>query len=220
MPPKKPFRKRKNGLTLKKVNNRVSRMKAKIEIKEKSFVQTAEALPATDTGFVLNGMSRGSNNGSRVADKIYMKNINLNYHLEMKTQLVINDTPLSTFVRVLIFVNRQNNGDTTFDMTEILTDTANQNAKIVSIYEYRFVDKDEKLQYKILYDKTHFLIQGQNGSGLIKRIKLRLGHKVNYNSSNLATGADIINNKLELVFIPENTNLNVSVSSVLSYSDT
>ncbi len=230
MSSKKRFFKRKAKVNLKTLNKKVQQIQNKIEIKEKNFVQALITTGGADQGFILNGLFRGAGNGNRVGEKVYMKQLKLTIRIKQKnnailsgdsTQATWNTTPLDTQCRVIVFINKQNNLGSSVNISEILASAAGQSEKIRSEYDFKFVDsKFEKLQYKILFDRVFYTIQGTIHSDRILRIQRRLNHKVSYTSSNNGDATDIINNALRVVFIPENDNIDFAFSSVLYYSDT
>lgn len=222
-------RKRRGKLTLKKVDRKVQKIKNSIEIKESAKDVQLSDFASIDREFLINGLVRGNGNGARVGEKITMKHLKVSFRLKQINQLILstNSTsatwttqPLTSLVRVIIFLNRQNNLSNTFAIGEILQNAGSQAQKMQSQYDYKFVDsKNQKLKYKILYDKVFQLIQGQNRSDIVVKVKRALGQKVSFTSSNNGDGTDIVNNKLAILFIPENNTCQFAYTSLLYYTD-
>ncbi len=230
MSTKKRFFKRKARVNLKTLNKKVNQIQSKIEIKESNTIESLQTTAGVDQGFILNGLSRGSGNGNCVGEKVYMKQLKLTIRIKQKNNAILSGDstqptwitePLDNMCRVIVFINKQNNLGTSVNINEILASASGQSQKIRSEYDFKFVDsKFEKLQYKILFDRVFYTIQGTSHSDRILRIQRRLNHKVSYTSTNNGNATDIINNALRIVFIPENDNIDFAFSSVLYYSDT
>ncbi len=226
---KKKFFKKKTKLTLKKVNAKVAKIERSIEVKE--FYKTlAETGLTGDVGIVVNGMQRGDANGQRDANKISCKNVKIQLRMELLSQTLDGtdttqptwelDATDNTRVRVMLVVNKQNNLSAGFLISEILRDAANQVTKQNSQYNYDFVSKEDRNKYRILYDKSFLFMPLQNGADRVIKINKSLRMNTIYSDSDLGTGADIINNKVELLIIPERlATMRFAFTSVLSYTD-
>ncbi len=226
------FRRRSNGNGKKavaKLSKKVNKLIAKVEIKENYVTFSDQAWTATDEIFILNGMLRGVLNGQRVGEKIYMKNLEIRIRSRLAdSALVGSDStqPVWTLaynqqaVRVILIMDKQNNQQAGLVIGQILQNFATQAEKITSVYDYKFVDsKNQKIRFRILYDRVHILNQNGSRQDLMIKINRRLNHKVNYNDGNAGTGGDIVNNALRLLMIPEFSVGIFDLSAVLKYTD-
>ncbi len=220
---------RKKKLTLKKVNAKVNKINRSIEIKE--FYKTVDEVALTgDIGVLINAMQKGDNNGQRNSNKISMKRFKIQIRFQIINQnLEGTDSTVpwtltsanNTRVRIIVVINKQNNLSNTFDITEILRDTGTTVAKANSQLNYDFVSaKKQKNKYRILYDRTFMFMPTENGSDRLIKINRSLNMNTVFNDGNAGTGADIINNKVELLVVPERfTTMRWAFTSTLFYTD-
>ncbi len=219
---------RKGNLTVKKLDKKVNKMIRSVEIKEKYIIEELADLNGVSTAFVLNGLQKGSNNGNRIGERIKMKSLLVRYRIKQTSNSIVGTdttiawitTPLSCMTRVMIIVNIQNNESDTLLNSEIYEFNANTTANLLSPYDLKYVGiSGERLKYKILYDKTHYSIQGTINSDIVREVKLSLNRSVYYGPGDAGNGLDIIKNKLFILFTPENDNVDHGFSSVLRYTD-
>ncbi len=216
-------------LTLKKVNRKINKLANQIEVKEfyKTIVETALD---GNKGIVLNGMVKGDDNGQRQGNKITMIKIASILRLKLiDNEWDGDDTSIpwvleaqnASIVRVILLVNKQNNEDAVFDLTEILRDGTTSVKAQTSMYNIDFVQNSKmKNKYRILYDKAFHLTPNQVGADRIIKINKSLRMNTLFNDLNLGTGGDIINHKVELLILPHKTGtMNYAYNSVLSYTD-
>ncbi len=220
---------RSKRLTIAKVNKKVDKLQSKVEIKELDTFQVLALTGGIDNAFSLNTMGRGNQNDQRVGNKVYMKLLELKVRIKLAlTDQIGTNTGLDGWtltyqdgtMRVLLVMDRQNNGAAGIDVSQLLINSGTQENKIISVYDYKFVDSlRDKIRYKILYDRTFYISQNIVQDIQIRKF-IRLNHKVSFNDGNTGSATDIINNDLRLVFIPNNNNLQFSFNTNLFYSDT
>ena len=216
-------RKRKSKLTLKKVDKKIQSLKRLIEIKEKETLSALELTGGTDSNFALNFMQRGEANGQRIGDQITLKKLMVTLHMLIpKLDLDITSTDITykqTSMRVLAVIDKKNNNSGAAPViSQILKNAGNQFQKIKSQYDYMFVNSKHSIgKYKILYDRVFNFTQN-NIQERIVSFSRSLNHKVNFSTNN-NDGTDIIDNKVELIFIPLNDDIMIGYSSVIFYAD-
>lgn len=224
-----PFRNSKKKKTIKSLDRRISKFINTVEVKYTNKFQSLTALGAGDFVTSLGTMLRGNSSGQRIGNKIHMTSLEINYRLFLnltgylgtETSTPWSMTYATESCRVMVILNRKNNSVEGFPMSEVLVNAGNQESKLFSQYNYDFVDKGKnRVKYKILYDRTHYL----NSNGLVQDIYVRksiqLNHNVNFNSGNTGSAVDIIDNEIAIVFIPQTGNLDFGISSMLRFTDT
>jgi len=231
MPAGKIFRQftSKKRLTLKKVNRKINILKNKVEIKE--FYKTiAEAALDGNKAIVMNTMVQGDDNEERTGNKVFMVKFRsiirlklINSELdgtETSTAWTLTATD-STLVRVIAFVNKINNAEAVFSLPEILRTGVSSVTNQTSMHNVDYVqDSKMKNKYRILYDRSFNFVPNTPSSDRIIKINKSLRMNTLYNATNGGTGADIINNKVEILILPHKTGtMNYAFNSVLSYSD-
>ncbi len=214
---------------MKNLTRKVDKLIKAMEIKELNLFDSLTGNPSGDINFPLNAMGKGTNNGQRIADKIVMKSLEMNIRLVItQSEFLPTDStqPVWTFpylqsnVRIIIFIDRQNNGSTSTTVSQILQNVALQSDKMVSTYDYKFVDSPgERVRYKILYDRVHYLNAFSGAQQKNIRIHRRLGQVVRYNGGSTGTSSDIITNDLKILFLHNDGNMSVAFSTVLRYID-
>ncbi len=220
-------KRRKSGLTVKKLDKKIKKLAKKIEVKEKSSLITLQLTGGTDTDFPLNELARGTATGQRVGDQVHMKRLMMTIQL-LIPQLDLEGTDTTTAwnleykqdsMRVILLIDKQNNNsDAAPVISTILENAGNQAQKIKSQYDYMFVNGPyNRRRYKILYDRVHVLSQFGPQEKFI-RINKSLNHKVNFSTDN-GNGTDIVDNKIVIIFIPEGNQIEVAYSSVIFYTD-
>ncbi len=221
-------RKRKPRVSVKKVNKKLNKLIRSIEIKEKNTLASLQLTGGSDTSFTLNEMERGNANGQRAGDQIVMKRLLITVRL-LIPELLFNATDASqtnwTFsykqssMRVIVYMDKQNNNASPAPATNtILENAGNQAQKVKSQYDFMFVNhKYNILRYNILYDRVHVLTQNGHQEKFIN-IRKSLNHKVNYSTNN-NNPTDIIDNRIHILFIPVDDQIQIAYSSTIFYSD-
>lgn len=194
------------------MQRQIKQLKNNPEIKYFYHVR-ADAPSATPTSTtLLNNMVKGTGSEDRIGDEVILKSI----FLSMWFRHIGTD---NTLIRVILFNDATNKESTGVVISDLLSHTASTGDMLQSCYNKQYVGKGNKFQ--ILYDQQKSVWRGtsaQNFSWPLQ-INKRLGHKVRY-TTNLGTGADILNNALRLLVIASNTNAQYAVSGYLSYCET
>ncbi len=222
------FRKYTKRNSVKKLSKKVNKLINSQELKQLVKVVSLTSIAGNDTGYSLNGIARGNAVGQRLGNKIFMRKLKIKIRTKLNITAYIGDDStaaswslsyLDGSMRAIIFLDRQNNGDTGIAISELLSSVASQEDKISSDYNYDYVDNGrDKKRYRILFDKVVYMSQNLKQDVIWKR-QFTLNHKVNFNQSNAGTGADIINNDLRLLFIPMNGNLDIAFNSTCFFTD-
>ncbi len=224
-------RRRKLGrLTLKKVNRKITTLKNSIETKELYKAIEVDDLNANKV-IVMNALIKGDDNGQREGNKIQCIKFNCIVRFFLKDNEWDGDDSTQTpwtlgadnasLVRVLVIVNKQNNGDAIFDLSEILRTGTTPVTYQTSLYNLDYVKNSKKRnKYTILYDRNFHLTPNQVGADRIIKINRSIRFNTLFNENNDGTGADIINNKIEVFILPNKVGtMNYSFHSVVSYTD-
>jgi len=225
---RKSRRPRKSKLTVAKLDKKVNKIISSVEIKEHYILQNLTDLGGTSTGFVLNGLQKGTDNGERIGERIKMKSILVRYRIKQNSNSVLGtdttvawtSTPLSCMTRIMVIMQIQNNESNVLTNSDIYEFNASTTANLISPYDLKYIGiSGEQLKYKVLYDKTHLSIQSTMSLDVVREIKLSLNRSVYYGPGDAGNGLDIIKNKLFILFTPENNNVVHGFGSVLRYTD-
>ncbi len=216
---KKTLKSKVNSLTYKVALN-------KPEVKELYKLRASAASVAGDVINPLCNMAQGNANGTRVGNKIRLRSLTWRFITELfvpdiyagtdSTQAVWTLTGISAQMRIIIYVNTQNDKGVALSIGQILRHVGSQQDKLNSVYNEDFVGYKKK--YKILMDKY---IDISNTSGMhFKEINkyCKLSYNINYDG-NAGTSADIIDNEIYVLQISNNTDLRYQWSSILRYTD-
>ncbi len=206
------------------LQKKVSKLQKSSEVKFRTFTHLFQALTIGETSFLFNGLLKGTSSDQRVGDSVKLLSI-------VYRSLITHQGTDRTFVRVILYIDRQNNNVTTFESDEILLNTSSNLDATISVFEPMFVGKNKK--YQILFDEyfqvTSGTISGNSGvtanhtgtqshDRIIRKV-IRLGHTVRY-SGNAGNGLDIINNALRVLYITDDAQASMGHSVKLMYIDT
>ncbi len=111
----------------------------------------------------------------------------------------------------------QNNNVATFTSTEIFHNSSTTIQMLNSMYNKDFVGRGKK--YRILYDK-YFTISNLSGSPSKRKINIfkKLGIDAIYTANN-GDGADILKNRIDLLFVTASNEMNVGYRSLIRFKD-
>lgn len=166
-------------------NNSIAKLKNLIELKA---LDTTVNLAASSAGalILLNGLVKGDNLDQRQGRKVFASQISIRLSCNSTT-----GTGVNQIHRVFIVADRQSNG-TAPVITDVLT----------SITVFGLPNLDNRLRFRILWDKTYVLSKGDDPNSFVyESLFLPLSFNVIFNSGNAGTIADLATNSLYLMVI-------------------
>lgn len=185
---KKPFKSNKKKYTSNKYNSKQIQPVSKMEFK-KAYLTPSVACDTTGTLTLLNGLTRGDDEGDRDGRRTCIKSLNMK-----GISSVTASTGTDQFHRIMLVRMLRPNG-TAPSITDILQ--AN------TVYSLR--NRQKIGDFQVLYDRT-LQLNASSESGSQKFIKYykRMTMEVQYNAGNAGTIADIEKNALYLLTIGSN----------------
>ncbi len=207
------------------LQKRVTKLQRSSEVKFKTATHVFAGLDSGNSNFLLNGITKGSNSDQRIGDSVKLLT------LVFRSAFVHQFTD-RTFIRIIIYMNRQNNNSSMIDVDEILLNTTGNLNKIISVFNPRFVGKGKK--YQILSDdsfETHAGAisgnlgstnsnPGQNDHTVHLNKVIKLGHIVKFSTGDTGSATDIINHALRILIISNDDQSDYGHSFKLMYLDT
>ncbi len=158
--------------------------------------------------FPLNISQQGVTEETRNGNQIVMKKIIFRWASEA--------TGTTVFRFILYIDNYNKNSNVTITAAQLFNSNSVVRDSCISTYT-DLVGKGKR--FNILYDSGYNILangQGRKGFSTVKHI--RLGHKVNY-TTNTGTGTDIIDRKLILTVISNDTACTYGFSSQIFFTD-
>lgn len=210
----------------KKQDRRISKIERSIRA-ELRYIHTDQDFTLLGSGgtfYLQNQMAQGDNDGDRSSNQINIRDISFRGFAYPEDSPGINDAQM---VRIIIFVDNQQNGNlTTF--LDVLQDNTNANLAVMSGYQIDTVLRSKRI--KILYDRTKrvqfdstFTSGGNTGSQLpITMWTFKKKFKKGILSSYSGTGGTIANIEKGglwvLVVTNQNNSTNFGYSFAYSYT--
>lgn len=178
-----------------------SRLNTELKVLDQAATHTPTT---TGTFHLMNGMAKGTSDGQRVGQQVRFKS------LQVRPRITINASATQTFIRLIVFIDRQPNAATPA-LDDILENTtASLNSPLEVDYFRRFSVIWDKL-FTVYTDKPI----------IIRKFFKRRDFRTRYDASDAGTIADIATNSLYALWISsEDTNTpSISVYYRLRYID-
>ncbi len=220
--PKMKYKKRPSAA---KNARRINTMIRNVEIKDLYDGSSISQRTNSTHSFTLNEIQQGTSDQARIGEKIKLLNLTISLYLELfspelegtETSTPWTLTGTTADIRIMLIKVVQNNNVATFTSTEIFHNSSTTIQMLNSMYNKDFVGRGKK--YRILYDK-YFTISNLSGSPSKRKINIfkKLGIDAIYTANN-GDGADILKNRIDLLFVTASNEMNVGYRSLIRFKD-
>lgn len=159
------------GRTVKKLENQVSKMSKKVDVKRSDLLSAANAVSSTPSYILLNGLAQGDDSTNRDGNEVFISS------LYIKGEITAADS--SNLLRMLIIWDSQANSAAPTDAQLFYSPTAYPQLSMIN-YDYR-------KRFRVLSDEM-FVVDSDDPVTFFRRY-IKIGRKTQYvGSSSLIAG--------------------------------